>query len=106
MEGTRLGLRRNGILYFRTIVFSVAVTVAVISIPLSSNRTWASSQRPHFVDVAPRSRISYSTNNHYTGRKYFQQPMCGGVAILDFDNDGRMDIYFTNGAKLPELRKE
>jgi hypothetical protein len=31
--------------------------------------------------------------------------MCGGVAILDYDNDGRMDIYFTNGAKLPELKK-
>ena len=32
--------------------------------------------------------------------------MCGGIAILDYDNDGKMDIYFTNGAKLPELKKE
>jgi enediyne biosynthesis protein E4 len=31
--------------------------------------------------------------------------MCGGVAIFDFDNDGKMDIFFTNGAKLPEMRK-
>ncbi len=31
--------------------------------------------------------------------------MCGGIAILDFDNDGKMDIFFTNGAKLPELKK-
>ncbi len=31
--------------------------------------------------------------------------MCGGVAVLDFDNDSRMDIFFTNGAKLPELKK-
>ncbi len=31
--------------------------------------------------------------------------MCGGVAIFDFDNDGKMDIFFTNGAKLPELKK-
>jgi hypothetical protein len=27
------------------------------------------------------------------------------VAILDFDNDGWMDIYLTNGAKLPDLVK-
>jgi hypothetical protein len=60
---------------------------------------------PHFTDVAPRSTFSYLTNNGFTGRKYFPQPLCGGVAILDYDNDGWMDIYFTNGAKLPELRK-
>jgi len=62
-------------------------------------------ERPHFTDIAPASKISYITNNNYTGRKYFQQPMCGGIGILDFDNDGKMDIFFSNGAKLPELRK-
>jgi hypothetical protein len=61
--------------------------------------------RPHFTDIAPRSKISYITNNNYTGRKYFQQPMCGGVGILDYDNDGKMDIFFSNGAQLPELKK-
>jgi enediyne biosynthesis protein E4 len=27
------------------------------------------------------------------------------VAVFDFDNDGKLDIFFANGAKLPELRK-
>ena len=58
-----------------------------------------------FTDVAPRSRISYRSNNDFRGRKYFPQPMCGGVAIFDFDNDGRPDIFLTNGARLPELKK-
>ena len=31
--------------------------------------------------------------------------MCGGVAAIDYDNDGKMDLFFTNGAKLPELVK-
>ncbi len=65
----------------------------------------AAGRRPHFTDIAPRSAISYLTNNSYTGRKFFQQPMCGGIGILDYDNDGRMDIFFSNGAQLPELKK-
>ena len=58
-----------------------------------------------FTDVSNRSDFTYRTNNDYTGRKYFPQPMCGGIAIVDYDNDGKMDIFFANGAKLPELTK-
>jgi hypothetical protein len=58
-----------------------------------------------FTDVAPRSNFSYRTNNNFTGRKYFPQPMCGGVAAIDYNNDGLIDLFFTNGAKLPELEK-
>lgn len=62
-------------------------------------------KRPHFTDVAPQSKFSYITNNDLSPRKYFNQPMCGGVAIFDFDNDGQLDIFFTNGAKMPEMQK-
>ncbi len=59
----------------------------------------------HFMDIAAKSNFAYRTDNNFTGRKYFPQTMCGGVAAFDFDNDGRMDLFFTNGAKLPELDK-
>ena len=84
----------------------VAAAAAAVCFPLLPGQTTDSPRRPHFTDAAPRSGISYVTNNNYTGRKYFQQSMCGGIATLDYDNDGRIDIYFTNGAKLPELKKE
>jgi hypothetical protein len=61
--------------------------------------------QPHFIDITARSKFSYITNNDLSARKYFVQPMAGGVAIFDYDNDGKMDIFFTNGAKLPELKK-
>ena len=28
--------------------------------------------------------------------------MGAGVALLDYDNDGRLDLYFTNGARLDD----
>ena len=31
--------------------------------------------------------------------------MGGGVAVLDYNNDGCMDIFFTNGALIPDLQK-
>ena len=31
--------------------------------------------------------------------------MTGGVALFDYDNDGRLDIFFTNGAAIPSLEK-
>ncbi len=58
-----------------------------------------------FTDAAKRCDFVYRTNNDFTGRKYFPQPMCGGIAVLDYDDDGLLDIFFSNGAKLPELRK-
>ncbi len=83
----------------------LALAAAAVRFPGLPGETAENPRRPHFTDVAPRSVIPYVTNNNYTGRKFFQQSMCGGVAALDFDNDGRIDLYFTNGAKYPELKK-
>jgi hypothetical protein len=44
----------------------------------------ATPMRPHFPDISSKSKFTYQSNNNYTGRKYFPQPICG-VGILDYD---------------------
>lgn len=61
--------------------------------------------RPVFRDVASNWPFRYVSNNSLRGRKWFPQPMRGGVAVLDYDNDGRLDIFFTNGAQFPERKR-
>ena len=40
-----------------------------------------------------------------TPEKYFVESVPGGVAVFDYNGDGRPDIFFTNGAKTPALDK-
>jgi len=43
--------------------------------------------------------------NSETAEKHLPETMPGGIAVFDFDSDGRPDIYFTNGAEMPSLKK-
>ena len=77
----------------RTIALAISILCAFLFVALLPGRPAQTPKRPHFTDVAPRSEISYLSNNSPGGHKYFPQPMCGGVAIFDFNNDGRLDIF-------------
>ena len=55
-----------------------------------------------FTDVARAVGIDFEHANSATSNKYLLETMGGGVALLDYDNDGRLDVFFTNGAKLDD----
>jgi len=53
-----------------------------------------------FTDITAQSRIVFKHAASPTSQKYLLETMGSGVALFDYDNDGRLDIYFTNGAAL------
>ena len=58
-----------------------------------------------FSDVAQHAGVRFVLENDPSPRKYMIETMPGGVAVLDYNGDGRPDIYFTNGAAVPALEK-
>ncbi|MBI4605114.1 MAG: CRTAC1 family protein [Planctomycetes bacterium] len=56
---------------------------------------------PTFTDVTEAVGIRFQHDNGFDGVRYrVVETVNGGVALLDYDLDGRLDIYFTNGCKL------
>lgn len=54
----------------------------------------------HFEDVTPDTGIAFRHSASKTPRKYLPETMGGGLAILDANLDGRMDLFFVNGARI------
>ena len=74
--------------------------VALVSIVAAQTDT--SSERP-FRGVREESGITFQ---HHAApeKKFIVESMSGGVALLDFDNDGLLDIYFTDSLTVETAR--
>jgi enediyne biosynthesis protein E4 len=67
-----------------------------------------------FTDVRESSGVTFRHAASKTAAKFLPETMGGGVAILDADGDGRLDLFFTNGAAItpdttsarPPLKRE
>jgi enediyne biosynthesis protein E4 len=58
-----------------------------------------------FENVIEQSKIKFKLKNSVSPKRYTFETMAGGVALFDYDNDGLLDIFFTNGAAIPSLEK-
>jgi hypothetical protein len=58
-----------------------------------------------FENTIERSRIGFVLRNSVSPEHYSIETMLGGVAVFDYNNDGLLDIFFTNGAAIPSLQK-
>ena len=58
-----------------------------------------------FENALSQSKITFTLKNSISPNRYSIETMMGGVALFDYDNDGLLDIFFTNGAAIPSLDK-
>jgi len=60
----------------------------------------AAAPLPQFVDITAKAGIRFRNETSRTEQKYLIETMGGGVAMFDYDGDGRLDLFFVNGADL------
>ncbi len=78
---------------WRTITACIVFSCALAAAPV---------QEVQFADITEAAKIQFKQENSATSNKYLVETMGGGVALLDYDNDERLDIFFTNGAKIDD----
>jgi len=90
----------------RTVRYSVTLC-AVLAFPLVFSELRAQKGAPPapvFVDVTRASGIDFHLTCGGPQKLYIMESMCGGVAFIDYDNDGWPDIFLVNGSTLEDLK--
>src|SRR5467141_2959963 len=55
-----------------------------------------------FPDLASSLSVHFRDISSHTAKHYLPETMGAGVALFDYDNDGRLDIFLVNGAPLAD----
>jgi enediyne biosynthesis protein E4 len=53
-----------------------------------------------FVDLTASLGVRFEHAAPHTSKKYLLETMGSGVALFDYDNDGRLDLFLVNGADI------
>ncbi|GGA69358.1 hypothetical protein GCM10011507_21080 [Edaphobacter acidisoli] len=71
--------------------------------PANDTAAQGSSGPPgYFVDSTAKMGVNFTGVAQHTPSKYLIETMGSGVALFDYDNDGRLDIFLVNGASITD----
>src|SRR3954451_21358177 len=78
-----------------SIIRNAAMTFPAIAGVAALAVCMAQGTAPQLTDITASTKIRF---NHLASpdKKYIVESMSGGVALIDYDRDGWLDIYFTN----------
>src|SRR5437763_16387284 len=55
-----------------------------------------------FVDITSRAGSKWGSKQLAPGVKYLMETRGGGGGFIDYNNDGRLDIYYVNYSQTPQ----
>jgi hypothetical protein len=86
------------------VLLSLALPRSAAQAPASKNETSETdvATSGKFVDITEKLGIHFRQQSSKTTKKYLLETMGSGVAVFDYDNDGRLDIFFANGARIDD----
>src|SRR6202142_1890095 len=84
------------------VVHAVCCTLALLFVRQGSNAETNAATPGRFVDLTGKLGIHFKQEASPTSRKYLLETMGSGVALFDYANDGRLDIFFATGARLDD----
>src|SRR5271169_1115089 len=103
--GSRNNFGRGGG-FFNRMRQVLAMTLLAVLVAPPPNLSGAEASRIQFENRQKQSGVTFVLDNGTIPDKPMIDGIPGGVALLDYDNDGYLDIFFTNGARLPSLTKD
>lgn len=84
----------------------IGLALAAVSGLLTSAQQAAVPSKPpiagKFVDVTSALGVQFEYKASHVSKHYLIETMGSGVALFDYDNDGRLDIFLVNGAPLSD----
>ena len=72
----------------------------ICSAVLPTSLVLLGAERPLFRDIAAETGLRFEHFNGATGKHYMPEIMGPGVALIDYDNDGDLDVYLVQGNTL------